>query len=280
MLDKLIESNVNRYENKRLGRLLLTTSTIAFGGVIFALVLSLFTQNLVMGQEINISNLLTPAAIPTDTPPPEPENAAKQPQMKTATIVMRKANVMRMDESPKKVPANISVSANKNKERPNSVYTIGLTDSSSDRSVPASEGSTNGTTASNVGFGNSTLEKIENEKPKLRTDLPKPPPPPQQPVKVEKPKQTVVSGGVVNGKALNLITPVYSPAAKQAGIRGKVTVQVLIDENGKVVSANAVDGHALLRSNAVNAARKSTFSPTLLSGNKVKVSGMIIYDFN
>lgn len=278
MLDKLVESNVNQYENKKLRKLLLTISTIAVGGVIFALVFSLFTQNLAMGQEISISSLLTPAAIPTDAPPkPEPEKASKQ-QIKTNIITaIRKVNMSRMDESPTKVPANISVSANKNKERPNSLYEVGLTDSSSDQTVPLSEGSTNGSTASKTDFGVSTPEKVENEKPKSRTDIPKPPP---LPAEVIETKRTIISGGVVNGKALNLSTPVYSPAAKQAGIHGRVTVQVLIDENGKVVSANVVDGHPLLRTNAVNAARKSTFSPTFLSGNKVKVSGVIIYNFN
>ncbi|MBA2378253.1 MAG: TonB family protein, partial [Blastocatellia bacterium] len=58
-----------------------------------------------------------------------------------------------------------------------------------------------------------------------------------------------------------------------------VTVQVVIDEAGNVISANAVNGHALLRPAAVAAARQAKFSPTMLSGQPVKVSGVITYNF-
>jgi TonB family protein len=88
-----------------------------------------------------------------------------------------------------------------------------------------------------------------------------------------------ISGGVLNGKAVSLVKPSYPPIAKAAHASGTVTVQVLIDENGKVVSAHAVSGHPLLQSAAVAAARASRFTPTRLSGQPVKVSGVIIYNF-
>jgi outer membrane biosynthesis protein TonB len=56
-------------------------------------------------------------------------------------------------------------------------------------------------------------------------------------------------------------------------------VQVLIDESGRVVSASATGGHPLLRAAAEAAARGARFSPTLLSGQAVKVSGIITYNF-
>ena len=89
----------------------------------------------------------------------------------------------------------------------------------------------------------------------------------------------IVSGGVVNGKAVNLVKPPYPPAAKAVRASGQVQVQVTIDENGNVVSAKAVSGHALLRGAAESAARSSKFSPTMLSGQKVKVTGVIVYNF-
>src|SRR5688572_28557190 len=91
------------------------------------------------------------------------------------------------------------------------------------------------------------------------------------------PKQ--ISGGVLNGKAISLPKPPYPPAARAVGASGAVSVQVLIDENGNVVSANAVTGHPLLRAAAVSAARSARFSPTVLSGQPVKVSGIITYNF-
>jgi len=56
-------------------------------------------------------------------------------------------------------------------------------------------------------------------------------------------------------------------------------VQVTIDENGGVISAIAVTGHPLLRSSAEQAARSAKFTPPILGGKAVKVSGVIFYNF-
>lgn len=88
-----------------------------------------------------------------------------------------------------------------------------------------------------------------------------------------------IAGGVLNGKAISLPKPKFPPAARAVGASGAVSVQVLIDENGDVVSANAVSGHPLLRAASVEAARGAKFSPTQLSGQPVKVTGVITYNF-
>lgn len=93
------------------------------------------------------------------------------------------------------------------------------------------------------------------------------------------PVPKTISGGVVNGKAVSLPAPALPSAAKMVGTNGSVSVQVLIDENGNVIAANAVGGHPLLRSAAVGAARNSKFRPTQLSGQPVKVTGVIVYNF-
>lgn len=89
-----------------------------------------------------------------------------------------------------------------------------------------------------------------------------------------------VSGGVLNGKAISLPKPQYPPNARSLRASGVVTVEVILDEDGKVVSARAVDGPALLRAAAVSAARLARFSPTVLSGVPVKVAGVITYKFS
>ncbi len=89
----------------------------------------------------------------------------------------------------------------------------------------------------------------------------------------------IVSGGVLNGKATSLPKPAYPPLAKQVNASGTVVVQVTVDEKGNVISATAVSGHPLLRAAAISAARSAKFSPTLLSGRPVKVSGVITYNF-
>jgi protein TonB len=100
-----------------------------------------------------------------------------------------------------------------------------------------------------------------------------PPPPMQQPIL--KP----LSGGVLNGTAITLPVPLYPEAAKRMRTAGVVSVDVVLDETGKVVSANATSGPAILREAAVQAALKARFSPTKLSGQPVAVSGLITYKF-
>lgn len=117
--------------------------------------------------------------------------------------------------------------------------------------------------------GNSTVVNVDGE-----------PPPPEAIKRAPKPLLKPVSGGVLNGKAVSLPKPVYPLSAKNARASGLVTVEVVIDEAGKVVSARAVDGHTLLRQAAVQAAQGARFSPTLLSGQPVKVSGQINYNFS
>jgi TonB family protein len=88
-----------------------------------------------------------------------------------------------------------------------------------------------------------------------------------------------ISGGLLNGKAISKPQPAFPPIAKAARASGTVTVEVLIDESGEVVSAKAVGGHPLLQQSAVDAARQARFSPTLLSGRPVRVSGVVTYNF-
>jgi protein TonB len=95
----------------------------------------------------------------------------------------------------------------------------------------------------------------------------------------KKPVPKQISGGVLNGKAVSLPKPVYPPAARAVRASGAVSVQVLVDEEGNVVSASAVSGHPLLRASAVQAARSAKFTPTKLAGQPVKVSGVVTYNF-
>ena len=94
------------------------------------------------------------------------------------------------------------------------------------------------------------------------------------------PNKTKVSGGILNGKAISKPAPVYPEAAKAQGVFGLVTVEVLVDEEGQVESARAVSRPSLLQEAAVNAARKARFSPLRLSGQLVKVIGLLTYNFD
>ena len=89
----------------------------------------------------------------------------------------------------------------------------------------------------------------------------------------------IISAGILNEKAISKPQPPYPPAAKAARAQGSVSVDVTVDETGRVVSASAVSGHPLLHAAAVAAAKQARFSPTLLSGEPVKVSGVLTYNF-
>ena len=88
-----------------------------------------------------------------------------------------------------------------------------------------------------------------------------------------------ISGGVLNGKAIDLPQPKYSMGARMMKADGEVKVQVTVDENGNVTEAKAVSGNPFLQMEAVAAAREAKFKPTLLSGKPVKVKGVIVYNF-
>jgi protein TonB len=99
------------------------------------------------------------------------------------------------------------------------------------------------------------------------------------PSQTPQPKRTMVTGGILNGKAVSKPMPAYPPEAKAAGVQGTVVVRIVIDEGGGVIEASAVSGPELLREAAVAAARRARFSPTLLSGQPVKVTGHVTYNF-
>lgn len=90
-----------------------------------------------------------------------------------------------------------------------------------------------------------------------------------------------VEGGVVNGKAIKLEKPPYPAAARKSRAEGAVRVRVMIDESGKVIYACGAenDVHPALVQASEWAAYQSSFNPTTLAGEPVKVIGVIVYNF-
>ncbi|PYS77690.1 MAG: hypothetical protein DMF66_08985 [Acidobacteria bacterium] len=113
------------------------------------------------------------------------------------------------------------------------------------------------------------------------TDIPPPPrvtatpaPTPQRPT-----GPMHLTSDVITSKALSKPAPPYPIIAKQGHIQGPVAVQIVIDEQGRVISAKATSGHPLLQGAAVQAAYQARFTPTTLNGQAVKVTGSITYNF-
>ncbi len=88
-----------------------------------------------------------------------------------------------------------------------------------------------------------------------------------------------ISAGVVNGKAILLARPIYPAEAKEKRLSGSVSVNILTDVEGNVVLAQAECGKGVLGDSAENAALQSKFSPTLLNGKRVRISGTVTYNF-
>ena len=89
-----------------------------------------------------------------------------------------------------------------------------------------------------------------------------------------------VDGGMLNGKAVSKPQPIYPPIARAALVSGEVLVEITVDVCGNVVMARALSGHPLLRQAAIDAAMKTRFSPTRLSGIPVPVKGTMAYNFS
>jgi TonB family protein len=87
------------------------------------------------------------------------------------------------------------------------------------------------------------------------------------------------SGVALEQEAIKKVDPVFPPIAKAARASGAVKVEVTIDAVGKVVTARAVSGHPLLRDSAEAAARQWKFKPTTVSGKRVKLSGVLTFNF-
>ncbi len=105
------------------------------------------------------------------------------------------------------------------------------------------------------------------------------PAPPDAPLPPEESKVIRKSGGVLQGAALHRVNPEYPDEAKAARVTGVVTVEIKIDEQGKVIGARVLSGHPLLRDAAVEAARQWMFQPTYLQGEPVKVIGTVTFNF-
>jgi TonB family protein len=88
-----------------------------------------------------------------------------------------------------------------------------------------------------------------------------------------------VESGDLNNKATDLPNAVYPGEARKAHITGQVKVRVLVDETGRVMSADIVSGPKQLWMAAIEAARKAHFKPTMVGDTAVKITGILTYDF-
>ena len=270
MFDQLIESEPVGAEFKSRRNYFLTSTAVV--GILFisAVVISIYAADYGIGSaRLDLSEMLAPVDMAAAEPQPPKPRTPSAPTQAKSVLPTRTVNMARVDE-PTIVPTNVSTTRNTDVARPDGRFEISTVNtdpvapSGGDVGPARSEGPS--------GPGLAIEDPVEVEKPRVE-------PPP---VVAEKPKapKPPVSGGVLNGKATSLPKPNYSAAAKAVGAQGIVNVQVMIDETGRVGSAHAVSGHPRVKPEAERAARNARFTPTLLTGVPVKVTGVIVYNFS
>lgn len=93
------------------------------------------------------------------------------------------------------------------------------------------------------------------------------------------PRKIRVSEEVLQSRATKKVQPGYPVEAKQAGISGAVRVRVSVSEQGEVIEAEALSGPEQLRAFALEAARQWTFKPMTVGRYRVKIDGVLVFNF-
>jgi len=259
MFDNLVESSSHKDDITRKGSFVGITALIYAVLLVTFFVAGIYWYDARLGDmDLELTTLVAPVPVPQQQKEPEKQAEAK-PQKVEQNVDIRKDLIADVAES-RLPPKEISAKASDIPPVRRGVTTmIGSSDSNAAAPMPAGPGAGTVVTAP-------AKVQIADEPPP--PDAPKPTPP-----------RAPISGGVLNGKAISLPKPAYPPIARAAHAAGTVVVQVTIDENGSVIAAHAVSGHPLLQGAAVGAARQARFSPTKLSGQPVKVTGVIQYNF-
>lgn len=259
MFENLVESSSHREDIARKGSFIGVTLAVYAVLIVSFIVAGIVWYDAHLSElELELTTLVAPVPVPQQQKAPEQQKQEAKPQKVEQNVDVRKELIADVAES-RLPPKEISAKASDVPPVRRGVTTVlGSSDSNAAAPMPAGPGTGNVVAA-----------------PAKVTIVDEPPPPEPTPT----PRTAPVSGGVLNGKAISLPKPQYPPIARAARASGTVVVQVLIDENGSVVSAKAVSGHPLLQAVAVAAARQARFSPTKLSGQPVKVTGVIQYNF-
>ena len=267
MFTNLIESELHVREFKRRSSFFLVT-VAAYSVILFAAgIASVYAYDAQLEAQTSSLELVNwvPPVEPVAKPPQEtrsqptrrsaPTNAAVD---RNITISERRAAVS-FTNDPRAVPKDVGI---KGSDIPPVTGQVRLTGRDVDPPFDSSGDKTGCITCN----GTPTVVRVE-------TDAKPPEPPPAKDVTRRVPSVVLAS------KAVNLPQPLYPPIAKQVGAQGPVNIQILVDEQGKVVSAQPLNGHPTLLAAAREAAMRARFTPTVLNGQPVKIQGVITYNF-
>ena len=271
MFSNLIESGSHAADLKRRGRFLIGTTL--FYGLLLAVtgVGSIYAYNVRLDYDPDYELVALMRFPPAQAQAEQRQQPRREQARASAPDAGRAPRAITVTEVSINTPyASRVASANTPVLRPNQAFIIGpvnIPEVSGGPIGPPTPGNPHGTDGPRV------------------TEAGGPPPEPP-PTPTPKPTPTQRQGGtisltssVISSKVIEKPAPPYPQIAKTAGISGPVAVQILVDEGGRVVSAKATSGNPLLQAAAVQAAYRARFTPTMLSGQPVKVTGSITYNF-
>jgi periplasmic protein TonB len=266
MFTNLIESQSHRKEFKRRGSFFLFTvaayAVILFGagiGSIYAYDAQLEAQ----ASDLELMSWVPPVTPAAPKPIADPVRGIRRPTTSTAPVdpsalrPERTQFVSRLDD-PNKIPPQVGTTGTSIPP-----YTTGAVLSNRNVDPPSVKQTDKG----------NCLTCSDTPPTVVVPDKAPDPPPVKQPTIAKLPSSVLVS------KAISLPQPPYPLMAKQTRIQGNVNIQVLVDEQGKVMAAQVVSGNAMLVTAAREAAMRARFTPTILNGQPVKTQGVIIYNF-
>jgi periplasmic protein TonB len=269
MFSNLVESGSHPAEARRRGKYFL--STLALYGLLLAAtgVGSIYAYNVRVEDRVDyeVTALLRFA----DEPAAKRVEPARRQPARAASASARPATVTDLSHDHPNLQGRPVASANTPAVSPRLNVEIGPVNN-----IPLES-------AGHSGPGGPAYGGPGREAGPVVTDPVEPPPPRANPTPAHAPKQqpTTISlpSSVITGKAIEKPAPPYPVIARQAGVQGVVAVMVLVDEAGRVISAKATGGPAMLQTAAQQAAYRARFEPTRLNGQPVKVTGIITYNF-
>ena len=266
MFTNLIESQSHRKEFKRRSSFVLVT-VAAYAVILFgAGIASIYAYDARLEEQTSSLELLNwvppvtttaPKPIPTHPEPVRRPTTSNAPVDRNISVAERTAIVPPTND-PRVVPHDVGVTAS---NIPPTTGPVRLTGRNVD--PPAASTSDSGNCIGCPSTGSTVVVPDKAPEPPI----------------VKPPTTQRVTSIVLSSKALSLPQPAYPIMAKQTGTHGPVNIQILVDEQGKVISAQIVAGNPMLTSAAKEAAMRARFTPTILNGQPVKIQGVIIYNF-
>jgi len=89
-----------------------------------------------------------------------------------------------------------------------------------------------------------------------------------------------VAVGSLIARAKSRVSPSYPQIARNARVTGVVTVFLVVNEKGEVESVERAEGPTQLQQAATDAARRWKFTPTVIDGQPVRVTGYLSFNFS